>query len=242
MKNLLIYINPSHEWSEENKKLVKLQIDNSLSLGWKRKDILLITNFPYDYDEVISLVAPDELFCPYFPQASKINTILWMFENKLIGDDTYWFHDMEAFQNYPFNFELTKDLALTDYGYCERWNTGSFFFKKEARDIFQLIKNDSDAHQDGEEWALGRLTKQNIGNINDQYEVLNITYNFPGSVNAVRNFEMIYNKTDKPVLVPHFHPNNRKGLFYRVMTGENVLGVNVLSDRLIGFFNKYGWK
>ena len=236
MKNLLIYINPSKEWNEENKSLIKLQIDNSLELGWDKKDLLLFTNFPYEYEGVTATVVPDNLFCPYFPQASKINTILHMFEQEIIGDDVYWFHDNEAFQNYPFNLKLPKNLYLTDYGYCARFNTGSFFFRKGARESFEKIKADSDAHQDGEEWALGRIHKDL------DYELMNITYNFPGSVNANKNFEMIYNKTNLPVMVPHFHPNNRGGVFYRIMTGENALGVNVMSDRLIRLFNKYGWR
>jgi hypothetical protein len=238
MKNLLIYVNPAKDWDSENKKLVKLQIDNSLELGWDRKDILLYTNFPYEYDGVVANIVPDDLFCPYFKQASKINTIVWMFENNLIGDNTYWFHDMEAFQNHPFDIELTEDVFFTDYGYCDRFNTGSFFFRKEARDVFEIIKKDSDDHQDGEEWAMGRLRKV----LDHRYKIINITYNFPGSVNANKNFKMIYDKTDLPVMVSHFHPDSRGGVFYRIMTGENALGVNVLSERLIKLFNKYGWK
>jgi hypothetical protein len=236
MKNLLTYINPSKDFDSETKKLIKLQIDNSLELGWDRKDILLFTNFPYEYDGVVSTIVPDDLFCPYFHQMSKINAILWMFEQGMIGDDVYWFHDNEAFQNHPFTREFPKDLYLTDYGYCDRFNTGSFFFRKGARKAFERIKEDSDAHQDGEEWALGRIHKEL------DYELLNITYNFPGSVNANKNFEMIYKKTDLPVMVSHFHPDNLRGVFYRIMTGENILGVNILSERLIKYFNKYGWK
>lgn len=235
MKNLLIYVNPSKDWDSENKKLIKLQIDNSLELGWDKKDLLLYTNFPYEYNQIQSYLVPDTMFCDYFRQASKINTIVWMFEKGLIGDDVYWFHDMEAFQNHPFTREFPKDLYLTDYGYCERFNTGSIFFRKGARKAFERIKEDSDAHRDGEEWALGRMHKEL------DYELLNITYNFPGSVNANKNFKLIYDKTDLPVLVPHFHPDSRGGVFYRIMTGENVLGVNVLSERLIKLFNKYGW-
>lgn len=52
MKNLLIYTNADKEFSEENKTLVKIHIDNSLELGWDRKDILLYTNFPYEYNGV----------------------------------------------------------------------------------------------------------------------------------------------------------------------------------------------
>jgi hypothetical protein len=242
MKNLLIYVNPRKDWDEENKKLIKLQIDNSFELGWKKEDILLFTNFPYEYEGIVSTVVPDELFCDYFHQMSKINTILWMFENDLIGDDTYWFHDMEALQNYPIKFELTSDLAFTDYGYCPKFNTGSLFFRKESRDVLELIKRESDLRRGGEERALTYLTRRNAENINDRYEVINITYNFPGSVNADRNFKMLYEKADKPIMVVHFHPDNYRGKFFRTMIGDNDLHVSVMTNRLTKLFRKYGWE
>jgi len=40
MKNLMIYVNPHHEFDEERKVLAKIQIENSLRLGWKSGDIL----------------------------------------------------------------------------------------------------------------------------------------------------------------------------------------------------------
>ena len=53
MKNLLDYISPDKDLTKtkldgEADLLAKVQIDNSLSLGWKRKDILLVTNFDYE--------------------------------------------------------------------------------------------------------------------------------------------------------------------------------------------------
>lgn len=241
MKNLMVYVNPRKDWDSENKKLVKLQIDNSLELGWDKKDILLFTNFPYEYEGIVSTIVPDELFCPYFHQMSKINTILWMFENGMIEDDTYWFHDMEAFQNQPIDFKLTQDLAITDYGYWTLWNTGSFFFNNKAQDILALVKEESDKYslKGGEEESLERLI--NRGEIT-RYEVLNITYNFPGSVKAVKKIKMIYDKADKPIKVLHFHPDRFNGAFYKVMTGENELGVSLMTERLKKLFNKYGWK
>lgn len=54
MKNLLIYIHPDRKFvgesfSSETDVLPKIQIENSLKLGWKKEDILLVTNFPYEY-------------------------------------------------------------------------------------------------------------------------------------------------------------------------------------------------
>ena len=52
MKQILTYISPQKDFNEEHKMAVKIQIDNSLSLGWKREDILLVTNFPYEHNGV----------------------------------------------------------------------------------------------------------------------------------------------------------------------------------------------
>ena len=49
MKNLLIFISPAGGFPKEHEELTKMQIDNSLELGWKPEDILLVTNFDYEY-------------------------------------------------------------------------------------------------------------------------------------------------------------------------------------------------
>ena len=55
MKNLLIYITPNG-FDTESEKLAKLQIDNSLELGWKKEDMLFVTSFPYEYRGIKSIV------------------------------------------------------------------------------------------------------------------------------------------------------------------------------------------
>ena len=42
MKNLLIYTGPNKKFDAETVKFAKIQIDNSLDLGWKRENILLV--------------------------------------------------------------------------------------------------------------------------------------------------------------------------------------------------------
>lgn len=236
MKNLLIFLNPSHEFDDEGKRLVKIQIDNSLDLGWKREDILLVTNFPYEFNGVKALEVPDNIYCDYWKQMSKINAILYLFYLGLIND-TFWFHDMEAFQVQPLDFTLTKDLALTDYGYMKKWQTGILFFNQNSRDTIQLIHDRAYELQTDEERALDDLTKDN--KLKDKLEILNITHNFPGSIHALRHFEEVYNKAEKPIKVVHFHPDRFKGKFFRVMMGLNPLGVKIMTDRLINLFKKY---
>lgn len=72
----MTYINPSKRFGTEEKITVKIHIDNSLDLGWKTEDILLVTNFNYEYSGVKSLVIPDDNYCSFAPTASKINTVL----------------------------------------------------------------------------------------------------------------------------------------------------------------------
>jgi len=95
MKNLLIYISPTHSFdnpradlaSNDVPSLVKVQIENSLELGWKKEDILLVTNFAYKYGDIEALVLDDVDFFDRKPQASKINAIIKMFEHDLIEAD-----------------------------------------------------------------------------------------------------------------------------------------------------------
>jgi hypothetical protein len=55
MKNLLIYISPTGSFdnpradlaSNDVPVLVKVQIENSLELGWKPEDIILVTKLEY---------------------------------------------------------------------------------------------------------------------------------------------------------------------------------------------------
>ena len=90
MKNLFIYVNPNG-FDEESGKLTKIQIDNSLELGWPIEDILLVTNFPYEHNGVNAYVVDIERsYCPFVATASKIKTVDYLFDIDFIGDDIYW--------------------------------------------------------------------------------------------------------------------------------------------------------
>jgi hypothetical protein len=136
MKNLLIYINPERKFNTENSNYIKIQIDNSLDY-WKKEDILLVTNFPYEYKGVKAVVVPDDLYCQSSPCIIKINVIVYLLENKLL-DELAWFHDTEAWQVAPLDLRLDKELGLTDYGWDRKWNGGSIFFQPSTLDIFKL--------------------------------------------------------------------------------------------------------
>jgi hypothetical protein len=245
MKNLIIYISPTGTFdyartglsNKEAVQLAKVQIENSFQLGWKKQDIMLITNFPWEYGPIKTKVLTDIEFFEPIPQASKINAIVKLFEKGIIKDrEIYWFHDLDAFQLEKITISELKldnfDMALTDYGRMPRWSTGSIFFKKSAYDIFKKIKKTMYKDKTDEERALYRLTESDI-RIRKRIKKLNKTYNF-----TPLNLRSCYKIAIKPLKVVHFHPLSgipQLGVtsalnFY---LGDNKIHTKLLTDRLI---------
>jgi len=198
MKNLLIFVDPAKEFNREHKTLVKIQIDWSLEMGWKPEDIMLVTNFPYEYREVKATLVEDDCYCPHRKETTKIPVINRLFEKGLIKEgEEYWFHDFDAFQFEKFP-DINSFFAICDYGWVNKWNSGSFFFNSKAHHIFQEIETDAYKHCWDEERALTHM-------INSygfkEYELLNITYCI-----CIYHFEENCSKASKPIMVGHFHP------------------------------------
>lgn len=199
MRNLIVFVSPEHKFNDENKFYVEIQIENSLNY-WKKEDIMLVTNFPYEYMGVKALVVPDDLYSQVSRCAIKINVICYLLENGYIGELT-WFHDTEAWQLAPLDLKLGKELGLTDYGWSRKWNGGSMFFEPSTLDIFKLWKKTIEYTNNDDERTLMFLTENNICDINSRIQRLNITYNL-----GKRRVEENVSRADKPVRVAHFHP------------------------------------
>lgn len=257
MKNLLSYISPTGSFdnpradlaSNDAGPLAKVQIENSLALGWKKEDILLVTNFEYQYGEVKAIVLKDVEFFDRKPQVSKINAIIKMFELGMINDKkTYWFHDLDAFQLQPITEDeiniSDNDIALTDFGggkYFhgeDRWSGGVIFFKSGSKDIFNQVKALAYKKSIDEEEALGLLVI-NDPKIRKRVKKINNSYNFIGY-----KLKSVYEKSIKPLKVVHFHPlvgKKRLGGIgeksaLRFFKGENQLNTPLITQRLIKIF------
>jgi len=268
MKNLLIYVNPSKTFHEEAAISVKVQIDNSLDLGWKKEDLVLATNFDYEYNGVKSILVSDSNYCLHNPHSTKTNVILELFDRGLIGDDLYWVHDLDVYQLEVMDVDMgMADMALTDYGRMPRVNCGSIFFKKGARDIYGWMKEIMYRFKTDEENALMALMTNNIywtntpsrnirgrmeplnmlgtEHVGERVKKLNITYNL-----IAYNLTSCYAMADKPLKVAHFHILDRQDAqskakpsmvdFY--IHGNNKLGIPLVPERLIKIFNNYGIK
>jgi hypothetical protein len=259
IKNVFIYINPSKSfsppdegWKGECDVLAKIAIDNSLALGWKREDIIVVTNFPYEYNGIKSLWVSDDNYCEFSPTASKINVILTLFDKGLIGKDLYWFHDWDVFQLEPITAEevnLKKGcIGLTDYGVTTmrnkeffRWSTGTLFFRDDTRETFQLLKDAVYKYKANEEVALLALRRKHP-EILDRLQTIDITYNV-----ATRKRDVIatYEKAQKPLKVIHFHPFDRRSVrgadnnMDMCVYGKNSINKVLVNQTIIDLFKKY---
>ncbi len=228
MKLLFIFISPDKKFSPEYEDLIRIQIDNSLSLGWKSTDIVFAANFDYEYKGVKSIIVGDYTV---FDQnrSTKVPVIIELFDKGLIEDDLYWFHDFDAFQLVPFQVTLDVDAGFTDHGaYSKTWNAGSFFFKKEARDIFETIYKYMNLHDSNEQNALTYMWQNNIDGINDRYKLMSTTYNI-----GIYKIDENIKNTELPIKVAHFHPHKRRHL-------DLFRSRNMLPEGLLTIFNKYG--
>jgi hypothetical protein len=201
----MVYINPSKKFDAESEILIKIQIDNSLDLGWKKEDIILVTNFEYEYGGVKSTMVSDEVYCDFRPLSTKTLAVNHLLENGMINkDELYWVHDLDAYQLEVITEEELelgdKDLGLNDYGWSAKWCLGCYFFKEHAKDIFKLLRDTIYEHKLEDERALVALTRRNTNNINYRIKTLNITYGL-----GMRQISHNYEIANKPLRVIHFH-------------------------------------
>jgi len=228
MKNILVYIKRNfNEWAE---RAVKIQIDNSLELGWKREDVWLLTDFSFEYNGVEAAVV-DGVSFPPSPTVSKINAVLKLFEMGLIGSDVYWVHDLDAFQVNQFaGLDMRGyDMGVCNYGRMPMWAAGTIFFKKESQDIFQALKEYSYKHKATEQKAMASVMGDSFDlsrrtEMGKRVKLLNITYNF-----NTCNMRSNWKQADKPLKVVHFHLTpDMMDIF---VGGKNPVGLDLVSER-----------
>lgn len=262
MKNLMAFVSPDRnfrngDWGNEAEALARIQIDNSLELGWRREDLILATNFDWRYNGIDSVVVGDDMICPHSVTAGKVNVILELFDRGIIDEGLYWFHDLDAFQLEGISYDEVvrvlagQDLGLTDYGKSSinegrdlRWSTGTLFFKKPALDIFQLWRNEVYKYKANEEIALLEMLKKGrYRRIKERIQKVNITYNLATRRRLVAE---AWAMADKPLKVLHFHPfdkrpldNGEDNMAYCVY-GRNPMGHPLIPKRLARIFKDHG--
>ena len=227
MKNLLVYYNPEKRFTlvkpTDYEELTKIQVDNSFDLGWSKEDMVLVMNFPYEYAGVKACVVGDGRYdVQDGNRSSKFPMICRMFNDGIIEDDLYWFHDHDAFQLEPFG-ELDLegvDFAYTDHGWTSMMNAGSLFFRKGARDIFERATEIMYERGLNEQTAFMETLEENP-EMEKRCRKINITYNF-----TIYYHVKTYPKAHKPLKVAHFQPQKPRHLaLYTPLVPEKFLKI-----------------
>lgn len=267
----MVFISQIKDFYAEYGTLAKIQIDNSLDLGWRREDIILATNFEFEYNGVKSIVVSDDNFVLYCPVNSKFKAILELFERGIFNkDNLYWFHDLDASQAEVITeSELAMgeaDMALTDYAWRDKWNTGSFFFTSNAKDIFEAIVQTQDLLMLQDEKALmlltNKFTKEENERLNHSFDSetikripiikdverriknINTSYNFVPFADIKHCWEVAL----KPIRVVHFRPHSGfprrliPSLLNFYMYGMNDINTVLMPERLIKIYQQHGIK
>jgi len=246
MKNLLIYTNPNKRFVGWTANDVKIQIDNSLDLGWSCDDILLYTNFPYEYNGVKARIVPD-IYVDFDPTANKIPVIVWLLKNDMsLWEDIYWYHDFDAYQNEEIHTnELDPNMrfGVASYAYKPEWNLGCFFFRPGALELFETLDSHLYAYPRTrvDEKTFRSLVKKGIIPTSHFTEI-NVTYNL-----TMRYVHRTYPIATKPLKVLHFHPEHNDERLPAptldiFMYGKNRMGIPLMSRRLIDIFQRHGIK
>lgn len=208
-------------------KLVKAQIDNSIELGWDPSDIILLTNFPFEF---MGVKATESDLNKHCWTGSKMFGIKHLFENDLT-DDTIWSRDLDLWQNVPFTCPEFEDVGACYYS-RPKFNGGSIFWRKTAIDIVNaVVKRLTKEKAKKEEPTLNEVFKSD--KYKDRITVLNCTYN----VGCSGYYER-YTGSEKPVKACHFHPYNRIAWETHCLD-RNGLGEKGISDRLETLIRKY---
>lgn len=207
MKNLMIHVSSTKEFKGEYRYAVRMQIHHSIKLGWERDDIILATNFPYEYKGIKSVLVSDDSFCKFHPRGSKINVILELMNRGYIDEELVWYHDLDAFQLRMLNPNMkNKSMAIVNYSsprmrHGIEWNSGSFFFNIFALPIFNSIREKLYEIKTDEEHAMleSGMDKECI-KLDHSYN-----YGYTGFMNT---------KCYKPIKVAHFHPMKKRHMNY----------------------------
>jgi hypothetical protein len=219
--------NKSRYKFEKIEILIKAQIENSLDIGWKIEDIILLANFDYEFMGVKSVNISLNKECL---TGSKMFGMKYLFDNNMV-DDIIWAHDLDAWQNVSFSCPEFKDVGIACYS-NNKYNGGSIFWRPSAKDIaYKIIEEINKNKENKEEPTLNRILKSK--EYKDRVTNVNNTFNV-GCSGYVKRWD----RSIKPIRVCHFHPYNKTAWETHALD-RNGLDTTGVSDRLENILRKY---
>ncbi len=204
------------------RRYVDTQIENSLALGWQAADLVVVTNLALDQPVTVVRATLNE-FCL---TGSKMFALEQLFGLGMIeGDEVWWAHDLDAWQNYWFEPPAFGDIALAEYS-RPTFNGGSVLLRSAARDLVTTIAERIRVERDRkEEPSINRVLRSKTHA--SRVTTLNSTYNVGCSAYAVR-----HRRSHKPILVSHFNPA-KNGSWRAHVFGNADVSEGSVSPRLL---------
>lgn len=244
MKNVILYIkndDTPYKTHDSILKYLYAQIDNSLHYKWNKEDIIIISNFQFEYRGIKNII-PRNL-CDYNIWANKFYTIKELFENHFIDD--IWLHDYDVWQIDEFEFPKF-DGMFAGCPYDEKntnWNGGSFFFSKNSLpllnyicDYYELNKHIISKMDDGRgpKWFSDEIILcdlRSIEEIKNLFSSLTPQYNL-----GMTLFKTRYECSTKPIKAIHTKLlNNEEKNKYEKLS----VNLNLIPEHLYRIINKY---
>mgnify|MGYP003120690518 CR=1 FL=1 len=213
MKNVIVYNQIDTKYHGGNRYVdehltnyLNCQIDNSLRLGWDKNDIILGTNFDFEYKGIKNYELED--VCTY----SGFNNFWYgtlELMNKGILTDDFWLHDQDTWAVKNFEFpEFDGEVGGCEYVATHQWNCGSIYFKKSSKFILEYIvevmrSNEKHKVSSDEEW-IAYLRHAPESEIKGYLTSIDNRYNV-----GVTHFKHRYDRATKPICVLAFKPDEK---------------------------------
>lgn len=185
-------------------KFFRCHIDWSLHLGWKKEDIIIGTNFDFEYNGVKNHQLKD--ICWYSGYNNFWYGALELMRNGVITED-FWLHDHDSWPNRYFEFpKFDGEIGGCEYQGTPQWNCATIYLKKTSIDILEYIvsilrENPDIPVSSDEEWiAFCRFNPQS--QIREYFSSLDTRYNC-----GITYFEKRYENATKPINVFSFRPD-----------------------------------
>lgn len=214
MKQVIIYNQIQKEThggqryvDDELRNFLCCQIDISLHLGWNPDDIILGTNFDFEYKGVKSYILND--VCEWSGFHNFWYGAIELMERGILTKD-FWLHDHDSWPIKKFNFpKFAGEVAGCEYVGTSEWNCASIYCKSSSLETLQYIKDalimNKEIEMSSDEVMIAILRK-NYNPIQSRLTSINTRYNV-----GVTHGELRRDAAERPINVLSFNPAVEKG-------------------------------
>jgi len=237
MKHVIIYNQLEVEYhggkryvNEDLFRFLHCQIDIILHLGWSPDDIILGTNFDFEYRGVKNHHLTN--ICKWSGFNNFWFGALELLQKGVIKDN-FWLHDHDSWPIRKFDFpKFDGEIAGCEYVATREWNCGSIYCKQSCTDVLEYIVETLTINKDvivsSDEIFISHLRAHSP--IKPMLSSIDNTYNV-----GVTHGPLRLNAATKPVNVLSFNPGLEIGRERLMNTGL----FNEIPADILEIYRKY---